>query len=210
MASQSASTSTTGRRRLSRVDRRASILAGSAAAFAHGGFEATSMADISKATGVSHLIVYRHFDSKTVLYEEVLDRAVGLLNDGLGIDGAIGDLGPTAATLLAVARADEAAFCVLWRHAAREPAFSASAELARAQLVERTRAALEGSVPTDRIDWAARATIAHLVEPVLVWVEDGDPSLDHRWLAAAEASVRAGVDAWSRPTADGQKRGEGD
>ncbi len=48
-----------------------------------GGYAATSMADVAAATGVSHLIVYRHFDSKEELYEAVLERALELLAEAL-------------------------------------------------------------------------------------------------------------------------------
>ncbi|HYD10163.1 MAG TPA: helix-turn-helix domain-containing protein, partial [Acidimicrobiales bacterium] len=54
----------TTRRLLSREDRAASILRGAADAFAHGGFAATSMEDVAAASGITKLIVYRHFGSK--------------------------------------------------------------------------------------------------------------------------------------------------
>ncbi|MGH8982505.1 MAG: helix-turn-helix domain-containing protein, partial [Acidimicrobiia bacterium] len=68
------------RKRLGRVARRAAILDAAASAFAAGGYAATSMADIASAAGVSHLIVYRHFESKECLYEAVLERAVDALD----------------------------------------------------------------------------------------------------------------------------------
>ena len=70
-------------RRLSRHERREAILAAAAAAFARTGFPATSIADISATAGVSHLIVYRHFDSKEALYKAVLRRAIEQLDAAL-------------------------------------------------------------------------------------------------------------------------------
>ena len=48
------------------------ILQGAAMAFASSGFAHTSMEDVAAACGVTKLIVYRHFDSKEVLYREIL------------------------------------------------------------------------------------------------------------------------------------------
>ena len=112
-----------------------SIIDGAAAAFARSGYAATSMADVAAATGVSHLIVYRHFDSKDALYEAVLDRALDLLDAALSDERAIGPHGPTPAMLLGAARSDRTAFGVLWRHAAREPGFARFADRARELLV---------------------------------------------------------------------------
>ena len=87
--------------RMRRPERRAAIIDGAAAAFARGGYAATSMADVAAAAGVSHLIVYRHFESKEVLYEAVLERALELLARALSDERAVGSYGPTPAALLA-------------------------------------------------------------------------------------------------------------
>ena len=100
------------------------------------------MADISTAAGVSHLIVYRHFDSKDALYKAVLERAIQQLDAALGAPGAIGRYGITPRALLENARAAPDAFRVLWRHAAREPAFVGIVDDARDRLVRTTRDAL--------------------------------------------------------------------
>ncbi|HWS45914.1 MAG TPA: TetR/AcrR family transcriptional regulator, partial [Acidimicrobiia bacterium] len=92
-------------RRLSRHERREAILAAAAAAFARTGFPTTSIADISATAGVSHLIVYRHFDSKEALYKAVLRRAIEQLDAALGAPGAVGRYGPTPRAVLGGARA---------------------------------------------------------------------------------------------------------
>jgi AcrR family transcriptional regulator len=168
--------------------------------FARGGYAGTSIADVVRAAGVSHLIVYRHFASKEELYRAVLERARERLAVTLAHDRSVGAYGPTPASVLAAARADENAFRVLWRHAAREPEFSDRADRARERLLEFTISALEPTVAPEHLHWAARATVTYVVDAVLVWVEDGDARLDSRFLAATVAAMRAGVRSWARPS----------
>jgi AcrR family transcriptional regulator len=181
-----------------RPERRAAIIDGAAVAFARGGYAATSIADITAATGVSHLIVYRHFDSKEALYEAVLERALDLLTQALTAERAIGSYGPTPAALLGAARTDRALFEVVWRHATREPEFARFADRARHMLQAATETALAPHVAPEHLRWAARATNGYVVEAVLVWVEDGDPRHDARFVAATNAALKAGVRTWAK------------
>jgi AcrR family transcriptional regulator len=181
-----------------RPERRAAIISGAAGAFARGGYASTSMADIAAATGVSHLIVYRHFDSKEGLYEAVLERALELLAQALSDERAVGSHGPTPAALLGAARANRAMFQVLWRHATREPDFAPFADRARDRLRDTTETALAPHVASEHLRWAARATNAYVVEAVLVWVEDGDPRYDERFVNATNAALKAGVRSWAK------------
>ena len=183
---------------MGRAERRPAIIDGAAADFASGGYAGTSMADISEPVGVSHLIVYRYFQSKEELYEAVLERALDLLVDALSGDQPVGTHGPTTSMLLGAARADRAAFEVLWRHATREPDFAGFAERAREMLRDATETALAPHVAAQHLRWATRATVAYLVEAVLAWVEDGDASLDARFVAATEAALKAGVKSWAK------------
>ncbi len=185
-------------RRLGREERREAIIGGAAVAFARAGYSGTSMADISRSVGVSHLIVYRHFESKEVLYEAVLDRAVDGLRVALSAAGAVGPHGPSPAVLLQAARTDPAAFEVLWRHATREPGFARWVARARELLRNTTETALAPHVEARNLRWATRATVAYLVEAVLAWVEDGDPELDARFVVATDAALQAGVRSWAR------------
>jgi AcrR family transcriptional regulator len=187
-------TASTGWPRLPRAERKALILSAATSAFAIGGYTATSMADISRAAGVSHLIVYTHFDSKENLYNAVLRLARENLERALTPPGSIGNFGPTTATVLSAARAGEDAFRVLWWHAPREPVFSPHADAARDRLEAASREALG---PIAHVEWAARATISYVVQAVLVWVEDGDERLDRRFVMATEAALKAGVRSWS-------------
>lgn len=193
--------------KLPRPERRRSIVAAAAAAFARGGYSDTSMADVSRAAEVSHLIVYRHFDSKEALYETVLRQARDNLETVLEDPESIGPLGPTTAAVLRCARIEENTFVVLWRHAARESAFSHHADAARDRLEQSSCFALEPVVPSSYVRWAARATVSSVVQSVLIWVEDGDRHHDDRFVAATDAALRAGVRSWSKPARG--RRGNG-
>ena len=197
MTTSSRTTPPAHRKRLGRMERRDSIRVAAAGAFAAAGFTATSMADIAEAAGVSHLIVYRHFASKQDLYRAVLDRVVGRLDAELEQPGAIGPYGPTPATMLAVARADEPGFRTLWRHATREPEFRGSVGAAHGVVEGAIRAALARVVPAEHLTWAARATGAYVIDAVLHWIEYGDPRIDERFVAATDAALAAGVRSWA-------------
>src|SRR5262245_31525391 len=67
-------------RRLPRLQRREQILAAATKAFARHGFAATGLDDIAVEAGVTRVILYRHFDSKTDLYQAVLDRFCAILS----------------------------------------------------------------------------------------------------------------------------------
>jgi AcrR family transcriptional regulator len=186
-------------RRLPRAERRATILAGAAHAFAEAGFAATSMADVAAASGVTPLIVYRHFASKEELYRAVLaDVAAELLAVMAGAPDPDG-YGLCAGSLLAVARADPDGFRLLWRHATREPQFVSEAESLRTEAISQARSALVGLVPPEFLDWAAHAILGYLVEAVLAWLDHGDAARDAQLVTAINRSLRAGVRSWDDP-----------
>jgi len=189
------------KRLLRREERRASILHGAAAAFAGSGFAATSMEDVADACGVTKLIVYRHFDSKEVLYRAILqrvfDRQAEELVRGLEHPSRSG-LG--ARTLLTVAREDPAAFTLLWRHAPREEQFAAYANDLRSMSVAATRELMAISSDDPVFDtWTAEVVIGWLVEAVLTWLEVGEAARDDEaiaWITNGLQRMRAGwVDA---------------
>src|SRR5438876_1819193 len=61
-------------RRLRRAQRREQVLAAATEAFARGGCAATRLYDIAAQAGITRVILYRQLDSKTELYQAVLDR----------------------------------------------------------------------------------------------------------------------------------------
>jgi AcrR family transcriptional regulator len=182
---------------LPRADRAASILRGAATAFARAGFAATSMEDVAAASGITKLIVYRHFESKEELYRAVLTRVSDRLAENFA--GALESERPGgvgARSLLATAREDPDGFVLLWRHAAREPQFAdyAAAQRAQAVAVARSLRGPEGDEVWER--WAAEAIVSWLVESVLAWLEVGDPARDEEFLTRVADGLRAMRVAW--------------
>ena len=186
-----------GSRRLPREQRRESILGGATRAFARAGFAATSMTDIAVASGITPLIVYRHFDSKEDLYRTVLERVFARITRELDAGPDPGGFGIGARSVLAAAREDPDGFRLLWRHAAREPLFDSYAAELRESAVRATQRSLNGRVPPDALEWAAHAVVGYLVEAILNWLEFGDPERDNLFVTATNEAMRAGVKAWS-------------
>ena len=192
---------TPARRLLRRDERHASILHGAAAAFAGSGYAATSMEDVADACGVTKLIVYRHFDSKEILYRAILQRVFNRQAEELvrGLEHP-SRTGLGARTLLTVAREDPAAFTLLWRHAPREEQFAAYARELRSMSVAAVRDLMGISSDDPVFDtWTAEVVIGWLVEAVLTWLEVGDATRDDEaitWITDGLMRMRSGwVDA---------------
>ncbi len=62
-------------KRLKAAERKASILAVAKVLFADKGYHGVSVDEIAKRLGVSPAVLYQHFDSKELLYEEVLSTS---------------------------------------------------------------------------------------------------------------------------------------
>jgi AcrR family transcriptional regulator len=183
---------------LPRAERSAAILHGAAQAFARTGYAATSMEDIAASSGITKLIVYRHFDSKEELYRAVLQRVFDRLAEEflVGIQRGADD-GVGARALLAAAREDPAGFQLLWRHAAREPQFADYSRELREHAVDASRALLAPWIAPDLAEWAAQTIVGYLVEAVLNWLEYGDAERDADFVELATAALRSGISAWS-------------
>lgn len=162
------------------------------------------MEDIAATSGITKLIVYRHFDSKEDLYNAVLDRVATRLAEefvsGL-TDGRRPGLGTRS--FLTVARENPDGFRLLWRHAAREPQFATHADELREKVVWAARILLaERIADTSLHDWAAETVVGLIVESVLNWLDYGDPGRDDELVAMTAASVQAMVTAWGGITPD--------
>jgi AcrR family transcriptional regulator len=185
---------------LARPERRASILKAAATAFVGGGFSDTSMDEVAAQAGVTRLIIYRHFASKDELYSAVLEGVAGRLAEET-MTGAEGRLGLAAVqALLIVAREDPDGFVLLWRHAAREPAFAAHAAAFRERANTFARALLTTVGVSGRLRerWAAETLVSYVVEAVLHWMEEGSPGRDEEFLSLMAESLPAIVTAWAR------------
>jgi AcrR family transcriptional regulator len=187
-----------GRQLLPRAERRASILRGAASAFARSGFSGTSMDDVAAASGVSRLIVYRHFGSKEELYRAVLDGVSVRLTEEFhrGVVGGASGVGARA--LVRVAATDPDGFRLLWRHASREPTFAAYEAEQRRLAVGAARVLLEARIGDGApIGWASRTVVAVLVEAVLAWLDEGRPVAEEQLVALLVSAVRAMTASWA-------------
>ena len=163
-------------RRLRRAERRDQLLAAATRAFARAGFAATSLDDIAAQAGISRVLLYRHFESKTDLYRAVLDRAVQRLTAAVGTrdftDASID-------ALLGAAAEDPAAFRLLFHHAAREPEFRQQMDRFHKGMVATAHRQLARVIP-DRawVQWAAQLAPVVAIEAVMAWLDAGQPDPD--------------------------------
>jgi AcrR family transcriptional regulator len=163
-------------RRLRRAERREQLLAAATQAFARAGYTATSLDDIAAAAGISRVLLYRHFESKSDLYRAVLDRAIRRLT------AAVGTRDFTYASidaLLGAAAEDSDGFRLLFHHAAREPEFRQQMDRFHRGMVATARRELARLIG-DRAwaQWAAQLAPVVAIEAVMAWLDAGRPDPD--------------------------------
>ena len=158
------------------------------------------MEDIAAASGITKLIVYRHFESKAELYRRVLERVHDRMRDVFLSRLSDGVPGRTAVeALLTAAREDPDGFRLLWRHSAREAEFAAYADGVRSRAVDAARTLLRPRLRDESIgEWAAHTAVSFLVEATLAWLDHGDPDRDDDYVALASNSLGNAVSAWLR------------
>lgn len=165
-----------GERRLRRAERREQILGAASRAFVHAGFAATSLDDVAREAGVSKVILYRHFESKTDLYRAVLDAVCSRLVDTVGVEGYTRS---AVHVLLRAAAADPDGFRLLFRHAAREPEFRDQMERFRGDITDVAGSELAGrTLDPSWAAWAAGVVPAFALEAVMTWLDAGKPDPD--------------------------------
>jgi AcrR family transcriptional regulator len=179
-------------RRLPRAERREQILAAATTAFARGGYAATGLDDVAAEAGITHVIVYRHFASKSDLYRAVLDRACQRLTQTVGT-GEYGD--DAIPTLLRAAAADPDGFRLLFRYAAREPEFADVVDQLRTGGTQIADRHLTAEIPTGPWrTWATTLIPTLTLEAVIAWLDAGQPTPDeaaHRITTAINAITEA-------------------
>jgi AcrR family transcriptional regulator len=163
------------KRRLPRAQRREQILAAATVAFARAGFANTSLDDIAVEAGITRVILYRHFESKTDLYRAVLDRVCRLLAAHVG--ERVGEFTEASIDgLLAAAAAEPAGFRLLFQHAAREPEFKAQADQFRAEITDIAHLQIKAVVEDPAwARWASQLTPTVAIEAVIAWLDAGQP-----------------------------------
>jgi AcrR family transcriptional regulator len=160
-------------RRLPRAQRREQILVAATEAFARSGFAATSLEDVARQAGVTRMIVYTHFESKTVLYQAVLDRMKDKLTEATGAP-EFSAFSITA--LLEVAAVEPAGFRLLFHHAAREPEFRAEIDRARGRGFAIAHEYIGGEIPNPAwARWASALIPTFTIEAVIAWLDAGQP-----------------------------------
>ncbi|CAL9653339.1 hypothetical protein SUDANB15_06673 [Streptomyces sp. enrichment culture] len=165
-----------GERRLRRPERREQILAAATRAFSRAGYADTGLDAIAAEAGITRVLLYRHFDSKSDLYRAVLDRAFARLSDAVG-SGGFGD--DSIPALLHAAGEDPEGFRLLFRYAAKEAEFrdqmdrfSADAEAAAAHY-------LTAAIPDPAwAKWASQLVPTVAIEAVLCWLDAGRPDAE--------------------------------
>jgi AcrR family transcriptional regulator len=162
-------------RRLPRPQRREQILAAATEAFARSGFAATSLEDIAAQAGITRAILYRHFDSKTELYQAVLDRMCARLD--AHVDEPAGGFNDASIDgLLEAAAESPAGFRLLFHHALREPEFSERIEKFRADISAAAYLQISAFVPDKALaQWAAQLAPVVAIEAVTAWLDAGQP-----------------------------------
>ncbi len=165
-------------RRLPRLQRREQILAAATKAFARSGFAATGLDDIAVETGVTRVILYRHFDSKTDLYQAVLDRFCAILSANVA-EPVGGFTDASIDGLLRAAIAEPAGFRLLFQHAAREPEFKPMAEQFRREITEAAHIQISAVVADSGwARWAAELAPSAAIEAIIAWLDTGQPDPD--------------------------------
>lgn len=185
-------------RRLPRAERREQTLEAATRTFAKAGFDATSLDDVAAGAGISRVLLYRLFESKTDLYRAVLDRARIRLIETVGADDF------TEASIPALLRAasqDPDGFRLLFRHATREPRFREYTEELTTTSTEVAHKHLATMIPDPRwASWAAHLIPVATIEAVIAWLDAGEPDPDqaadrvakavHGIIAAAQPDIR--------------------
>ncbi len=190
-------TENTARRLLRRDERQAQILGAAAAAFARGGYAATSMEDVAVEAGITRLIVYRHFESKEELYRAVLSRVTERLAEAWEVARRDREHGYVFRALLSVAREQPDGYRLLFEYAAREPQFAAFCEDVRAVQVELADQMLGPQLPDPQLrPWATRTVVGYLNDSVLAWLEVGDPARDDLFVEQATDGLIGMYRAW--------------
>lgn len=160
-------------RRMPRAERREQILDAATRAFAGAGFAATGLDDIAAEAGVTRVILYRHFDSKSDLYRAVLARACARVEASVGGDNFDETSIPT---LVRAAAADPDGFRLLFRYAAAEPEFRDLVEELSAGSVEVAHRNLTAVLPDGPwTRWAAQLLPTLTTEAVIAWLDAGQP-----------------------------------
>lgn len=159
---------------LRRDERRTQLVRAATVAFARTGFAATSLDDIAKQAGVTKVLIYRHFASKTELYLAALTDVRDRIRSAVG--GSDNYSSDTVRAFAQAACDDPDGFRLLFRHAAREEEFSAYAADLFGDATRIATGYLGDKVePTARRRWLAELLPKITIEITLSWLDADRP-----------------------------------
>ncbi|MFF5217316.1 TetR/AcrR family transcriptional regulator [Micromonospora sp. NPDC000442] len=161
--------------RLPRAQRREQILAAATEAFARNGFAATGLDEIATEAGITRVILYRHFDSKTDLYQAVLDQMCARLE--AHVDEPVGGFSDASIDgLIRAAVECPAGFRLLFQHALREPEFNERIEKFHSDITAAAYPQISAVVPDEALaGWAAQLAPVVAIEAIIAWLDAGQP-----------------------------------
>jgi AcrR family transcriptional regulator len=160
---------------LKRPERRRALIEAAARAFARRGFAATSLEDVAAEAGVSRVLIYRHFESKTKLYEAVLADISDQLRAATGHPNHVA---PTSLEgLVAVAQQNPDGLRLFVRQAGQEPEFRWHADELRVAMQATAEPYLKELIPDKaQLRWASGLIPTIALEAVIAWLDAGSPS----------------------------------
>lgn len=165
--------------KLQREERRESILRGAAKAFVANGYDATTLDDIAREAGISRAFLYRHFDSKKEIYLAIIEDFGKKMHPDQSFYHNARSLKDYFEPLIAIAQSEPDAFRLLFRHAAREPAFRTHTEalhLLRQTFIEN---GLKPLLPDQEDRHFAAALLRDtILSMLLTWIDNGLPQPD--------------------------------
>jgi AcrR family transcriptional regulator len=141
--------------------------------------------DVAEEAGVTRVILYSHFDSKSDLYRAVVERACTTLREAVGEDNFDAN---TIPTLIRAAAADPDGFRLLFRYATREPEFSELTNPLSAGTRELADRNLTSRLPDGPWrQWAAQVLPTLTIESVIAWLDLGQPDPEEAAIRITEA-----------------------
>jgi AcrR family transcriptional regulator len=180
-----------------RGTRRDVILASAADLFSRNGYPATGVDDIGAAAGITGPGVYRHFDNKSSLLGEVVQRSVERVVQGVAdvVDGAGSDwevLEGLVRNMITSVLADRAAWSVVVREQRHlDPAAQRGLNRAHRLHVEEWVHALSGARP-DLTDAEARVLVHGVLGVAAPFAARYDAGLDQdRTIEVLQATAMA-------------------
>lgn len=162
---------------LKRPERRRALIDAAARAFARSGYAATNLDDVAAEAGVSRVLIYRHFESKTKLYEAVLADVSEQLREATGHP----DHAATTSLegLVAAAHKNPDGFRLFFRQSGQEPEFRQHADDLRAAMKATAEPYLKDLIRDEaRLKWASELIPAIAIEAVIAWLDAGEPAPD--------------------------------